>query len=279
MMTEEKKVVSIEDRIPRLREARRKKANRRFIFYLSFLLLLILMVVYLKSPLSYIQEIVVKGDEFVAKEAIIEKSALTTETSIWAFQLDDIEEKVKQLPEIETVDVARTWSHDLEITVTEFKKIAYVDQGGSLSPLLESGSTLSLIDRVDYRGDAPLLVGFNDKEILQLMIEGIQSLPSYLLSHISEIHHQPTDANPYRVHLYMIDGFELLTSIRGFSEHIKAYPSVVSQLDKDSPGLIEIDHSGAVFNQFSEEVKESDPNLGIYEEGEENQLIIEEDEE
>lgn len=276
-MTEEKKVVSIEDRIPKLREARRKQANRRFIFYLTTLLVLIIIVVYLQTPLSYIREVKVTGAQFVSEEVILKQSHLSTKQSLWSFQLKDIEANILALPEIESAEVTRLWTHSVTIAVTEHKKIAYIDQGDHLSPLLESGHTLDYVEKVDYKGDAPLLIGFDDEEIRWLMIEGLQSLPAYLLSHISEIHHRPTEANPYQVHLNMIDGFELLTTIRGFSEHLKVYPSVVSQLDKENPGLIEIDHSGAIFNQFSEE-ETTDPDLEIYEEGEENQLIIEEDE-
>ncbi|GEM00692.1 cell division protein FtsQ [Halolactibacillus halophilus] len=276
-MTEEKKVVSIEDRIPRLREARRKQANRRFIFYFTILLVLIVLVVYLQSPLSYVRKVKVTGSQFISEEIILKQSHLSTEQSLWSFQLKDIEAAILALPEIESAEVKRLWSHTVTINVTEHKKIAYIDQGDYLAPLLESGHTLDYVEKVDYKGDAPLLIGFDDEEIRQLMIEGLQALPSYLLSHISEIYHQPTEANPYQVHLNMIDGFELLTTIRGFSEHLKVYPSVVSQLDKENPGLIEIDHSGAIFNQFSNE-DTTDPDLEIYEEGEENQLIIEEDE-
>lgn len=276
-MTEEKKVVSIEDRIPKLRETRRKKANRRFIFYLTCLLVLIVFVVYLQSPLSYVRQINVTGSQFVSKEVILRQSDLSTERSLWSFRLENIEAKILELPEIKSAKVTRSWTHEVTVAVTEHKKIAYIDQGESLSPLLESGHTLDHVEKVDYKGDAPLLIGFDNEEIRRLMIEGMQALPTYLLSHISEIHYSPTEANPYQVHLNMIDGFELLTTIRGFSEHIKAYPSVVSQLDQANPGLIEIDHSGAIFNQFSEQPT-TDPDLEIYEEGEENQLIIEEDE-
>ncbi|MGM0522714.1 MAG: cell division protein FtsQ/DivIB [Bacillota bacterium] len=276
-MAEEKKVVSIEDRIPKLREARRKQANRRFIFYLTVLLVLIVFVVYLQSPLSYVREVTVTGAQFVSEEIILKQSDLSTEQSLWSFQLEDIEANILALPEIESVEVTRLWTHKITIAVTEHKKIAYIDQGDRLSPLLESGHTLEHVEKVDYKGDAPLLIGFNDEDIRRLMIEGLQALPTYLLSHISEIQYRPTEANPYQVYLNMIDGFELLTTIRGFSEHLKVYPSVVSQLDKENPGLIEIDHSGAIFNQFSDEAN-TDPDLEIYEEGEENQLIIEEDE-
>ncbi len=276
-MTKEKKVVSIEDRIPKLREARRKQANRRFIFYLTTLLVLIVFVVYLQSPLSYVKEVTVTGAQFVSEEIILKQSGLSTEQSLWSFQLEDIEATILALPEIESAEVTRLWTHAITIAVTEHEKIAYIDQGDRLSPLLESGHTLEHVEKVDYKGDAPLLIGFDDEDIRRLMIEGLQALPTYLLSHISEIHHRPTEANPYQVHLNMIDGFELLTTIRGFSEHLKVYPSVVSQLDKENPGLIEIDHSGAIFNQFTGE-ETTDPDLEIYEEGEENQLIIEEDE-
>ncbi|SFO63877.1 cell division protein FtsQ [Halolactibacillus alkaliphilus] len=278
MMTDEKKVVSIEERIPRLREARRKKANRRFIFYLSFLLFLIAIVVYLQSPLSYIRQIMVEGNEFVPEEKIVEASQLSTTTSIWAFRVENIEAAIEKIPEIQSVKVVRQLPHDLEISVIEHKKIAYVDRGESLSPLLESGATLKKVSKSKYQGDAPILIDFSADEVLALLVDELQALPTYLLSHISEIYYAPTESNPYQVHLNMIDGFELLTSIRGFNEHLRVYPSIVSQLNQGEPGLIEIDHAGAVFNKFSNQEDSLDPDLEVYAEGEENQLNVEEDE-
>src|SRR5690625_6294094 len=98
---EEKKVVSIEDRIPKLKEARKKKANRRLLFYLSIFFFLISAIVYLQSPLSHIKHIKVIGNEVVGTQQIIELSGLTTKSNIWVMHEDSIQEAMKEHPMIE----------------------------------------------------------------------------------------------------------------------------------------------------------------------------------
>src|SRR5699024_5011527 len=91
--TEEKKVISIEDRIPKLKEERKKKANRRLIFYLTIFFILIACVVYLQSPYSNVKEITVTGNDVVPIEEIKELSGIDDETNIWMLQ-KRIEKKI-----------------------------------------------------------------------------------------------------------------------------------------------------------------------------------------
>src|SRR5699024_12802480 len=83
---EEKKVISIEERIPRLKEERKKKANRQLILYLSIFFLLISFIVYLQSPHSKVKEIKVAGNDILNDQEVIEWSGITTERDMWTRQ-------------------------------------------------------------------------------------------------------------------------------------------------------------------------------------------------
>src|SRR5690625_6591825 len=80
---EKEKIVSIEERIPKLKEARKKKANRRLLFYLAIFFVLISIIVYLQSPFSHIKEIVVHDNVVLSEEDIIEVSEIALNTNIW----------------------------------------------------------------------------------------------------------------------------------------------------------------------------------------------------
>lgn len=77
------KVVSLEDRIPKLQQQRKQKTNRRLISFLSIFFLLILLVIYFQSPLSKVSSITVKGNVHVESEKIIEMSKITTSNGFW----------------------------------------------------------------------------------------------------------------------------------------------------------------------------------------------------
>lgn len=253
----DKKIVSIEDRIPKLKEERKKKANRRLIFYLSILFFLISVIVYLQSPLSHIQTINVNGNTLVSDEEIIQQSGISTKTNIWMMNQSGIEEKLKEdFLIIESADVKRKLPWTVEIGVQEYDRVGYV-KDELYYPVLGSGKILEQLKQTRYHGDAPLLTGFTEDEYLHRMANELEKLPDNIFNLISEIHWQPTEKNKNKVLLYMNDGHIVDSTIRNFKENISIYPSIVSQLDSDEKGIIHIG-AGAYFESFEKDTESED---------------------
>ncbi|MGI8315031.1 cell division protein FtsQ/DivIB [Halobacillus mangrovi] len=251
---EERKIVSIEDRIPKLKQTRKKKANRRLIVYLTILFLLIATVVYLQSPLSDVREVVVKGQQHVSEEEIQEISKITKDTNIWQVESDKIKKRLESHNEITFADVNRKFPSTVQIEVEEAERIGYVKENGEFRPILENGTELKSTSPLPG-GDAPILAGFNKPTYLKEMSQELKELPDSVSSLISEIHWEPKEDNPYQIRLYMTDGYQVLASIRTFSSKMPAYPSIVSQLDEGLEGIIHID-VGAYFEEFTEAEQE-----------------------
>src|SRR5699024_3339808 len=102
-----KNIVSIEDRIPKLKEARKKKANRRLVFYMTIFFFLISIIIYLQSPLSEVKQVTVQNNAFVPDEEIVEISGLSEKQNIWAIDFAAVEETLENNPIIDTVTVDR----------------------------------------------------------------------------------------------------------------------------------------------------------------------------
>ncbi len=237
----EKKVISIEDRIPTLKEARRKKANRRTIYYVVIFFLLILIIVYLQSPLSNVKHIKVTGNITVETEEIIKTSELTTENNIWGLNMEKLEKNITSLPKIKTAVITRKLPNTVTIEVEEFEKVGYIHDNGIFYPVLENGQALKNEIFVQPKSDAPILIGFSDSTYLSEMTVELQKLHKELSALISEIHWIPDTLNPYKLRLYMVNGREVITSIRNFSEKMKVYPSIAVQLDDSQKGYINLD--------------------------------------
>ena len=92
------KVITIEDRIPRLKEERKRKANRRFILYLSLFFLLILLVVYLQSPLSKVGKIDIQGNFYVSDADILKAGQITENTSFWNISKTKLNSQMSKSP-------------------------------------------------------------------------------------------------------------------------------------------------------------------------------------
>ncbi|WP_226578500.1 cell division protein FtsQ/DivIB [Halobacillus litoralis] len=248
---EERKVVSIEDRIPKLKQTRRKKANRRLIFYLTILFLLIATVVYLQSPLSNVRNIVVEGEYHVSKEEIMELAGVTQDTNYWKVDAEEMKKQIESHKEITFASIDRSFPNTVHIEVKEAERIGYVQENGKFYAIMEDGTRLEG-DTALPGGDAPILAGFSKKTYLKEMSHELKELPVSVSNLISEIQWEPKDGNPYQIRLYMNDGFQVQASIRNFSEKMPAYPSIVSQLDEEAEGVIHID-VGAYFEEFSSE--------------------------
>src|SRR5690625_1738716 len=123
MGMDDKKIVSIEDRIPKLKQARKKKANRRLVFYLSIFFFLISIIVYLQSPLSHIKTIQVNGNAFLTDEEVIEISELQMNTNIWTINKEEIAEQMAANPIVESAEVNRILPRTVEISLKEFEHV------------------------------------------------------------------------------------------------------------------------------------------------------------
>ncbi|WP_028782689.1 cell division protein FtsQ/DivIB [Thalassobacillus devorans] len=247
---EKKNIVSIEDRIPKLKHARKKKANRRLIFYLTILFLLIAIVIYLQSPLSHVKNIKVSGNVHVPDEEIREMSHISGDENFWQVDKQQIQTSVMAHPEINEASVSRNFPNTITIKVDEYDRVGYVKLDGSYYPILENGTRLESYELHVTNGDAPLLIGFDKATYLEEMSKELRELPDSIARLISEIHWTPTDDNPFQIKLYMNDGYEVQGTIRNFSKKMRAYPSIVAQLGPEDKGIIHID-VGAYFEAYS----------------------------
>lgn len=79
------KIVNIEERIPKIKEQRKQKANRRLISFIMLFFMMVLIIVYLQTPISKISSISVTGNENVSKKEIIDLSDIKSgDTEFWS---------------------------------------------------------------------------------------------------------------------------------------------------------------------------------------------------
>lgn len=251
----EKKIVSIEDRIPKLKQRRQKKANRRLVFYLSIFFLLISLIIYLQSPLSHIKLIEVTGNRHLSEEEVIEGSELSTDTNIWTVNEEKTEQSISKIPLVKEVTVEKKLPWTVKITLEEHARVGYLKKENELYPILGNSTILSPVSTL--KGDAPLLIDFNEDEYLTRMTVELNKLPDTILNLISEIHWKPSEEDKNKIFLYMNDGYIVNGTIRKFAEKMQIYPSIVSQLNPESEGIIHIG-VGAYFEEFNNVLDEDE---------------------
>ncbi|MEK3887059.1 cell division protein FtsQ/DivIB [Bacillus sp. FSL K6-3431] len=251
------KVLSLEERIPKIKEHRKRKANRRLILLLSLFFLLIVSVVYFQSPLSHIKKIEISGNEKMSAKDILSVTGLTEGLNIWKVDKHFAKEKLMDLSEIKKVDISIAFPNILKIDLVENATIAYVENKQNFYPLLETGEVLKKGQRMNLVENAPILVNFESGAILETLAVELEQLPPEIVHVISEIRYDPNKTDKYHIYLFMNDGNEVQASISSFSEKMVHYPSYISQLDPDIRGVLDLE-VGSFFKAYGVEGKGSD---------------------
>lgn len=248
---EKDKVVPLEDRLPQLKKERKQKANRRFIFYATVFFLLILIVVYFQSPLSRVRHISVTGEQIAGTESVVRASGISQKTHIWDIRTDEAEKKIEKLPTVKSAEVRTNFPNQVNIQIKEFNRKAYLFKGGRYYPILQNGAILSEMPEDKLPVDAPVLVGFENPEMLKKVAEGLSGLPQQVIHSISDIHYINSQAGEDDLVLYMNDGNRIVASTRTFAKNIRLYPGIAANLPEGTHGTIHLS-VGSYFVPYDE---------------------------
>jgi hypothetical protein len=109
-----------------------------FLFFISFLLLL-----FLHSPFSKVQEIRITGTSLLRHEEVLERVGIQIGDSFFQVDKRKLEQQIKELPEVQEVKVSKTFPNLVEVKVTEYPVIAfYRTPENRFLPILENGVIL-----------------------------------------------------------------------------------------------------------------------------------------
>ncbi|WP_332647974.1 cell division protein FtsQ/DivIB [Lysinibacillus sp. 54212] len=248
------KVIDIEDRIPTLRENRRKRTNFKFIFITTLFVLILFLLLYFQSPYSEIKKISISGDVLVDNTFYEEATELQKGDSMWSFKPKDIEEKLKKMNWVQSVTVKRKWLTTVTIRVKEYQKVAYISKDNTFYPMLENGVIYDATNEL-VPIDAPIFLQFDDEALRKRLLKELAKLRPEVLALISQINASSTEADPYAITLFMNDGYEVRADISSLASKLNYYPSIVAQIESEETyekGIIDIE-VGSYYRPYSDE--------------------------
>lgn len=238
-------MISLEDRVPKLKNIRKKKARVQLIILLAIFFLLMLLIVYFNSSYSKISDFDIKGNQLVTEEELLQWSSEAKDELFITYSTSKLEAQILKHPEIKEVHVSRQLPNQLNIEVVENKKIAYMREKkeSHFTPILETSDLLTKRQTNDPES-LPILVGFTDQEVLKSLTIELVELPKEITNLISEIHN--TKEGQGRIHLYMNDGMKVVANIATLTKHLVHYPLYAEQFDPKVEGFLDIE-VGSVF--------------------------------
>jgi len=241
------KVIDIEERIPTLRERRRKRTNRKFAALLFIFVSLLLVLLYSQSTYSEIQSIEVKGAELFDEESYKQASTLQIGDSMWSFNSDEIERHLETLEWVESVSVQKKWLTSVEVEIEEFIEMGYLDQGNNYQVVLSNGIVLN---QPVTNIEGPIFSNFEDEAKREALVEQLVNTEPEVQNLISQIILDPDEERADYITIYMNDGNEIKAILSTLAEKINYYPSVTAQLEEQK-GVIDME-VGIYFRSFND---------------------------
>lgn len=244
------KVIDIEERIPSMREKRRRRTNRKFLFVITIFALALLVLLYFQSSLSQINKITLKGANLYEESFYLEAIDMSVNQPLWGFTIKDTEKIIRKMDSVQEVDITRKWLRDVDIVIKEWDPIAYLEEEGQYKLLLENGEVFSE-NTLHPEEDAPILNGFTNAEHKKRMTAQLMQMESGVYQLISEIIYSGTKDDPNPITVYMDDGYEIRAILPTFAEKMAYYPEITAQLQDHEKGVIDME-VGTYFTPFSE---------------------------
>ncbi|MCG7316729.1 cell division protein FtsQ/DivIB [Brevibacillus laterosporus] len=233
-----------DDRIPLVKNAtpRKKKGNRRLIIILAIFFLLVLGVVFFRSPYSKVTDIQVYGNILYTKEQIIQASTLTNGMQFLNVWDSDVEAGISTLKGIKDISISRDFPGIIRLNIQEYRRTAlYVNGQKQPSYLLEDGTILAPPTQV-LMMDRPIIQSWasKDPKMLKQLAEALVSLQGGVLHQISDLSLVPTKYDNQQVVLNMRDGNEIRSTLSQLKKKLPWYPSIVQEIPKEQKGIVNL---------------------------------------
>lgn len=242
--------------IPQMQKGRKKRGNKKLLWLLALFFTILLVVLFLRSPLNQIQEIIINGNELVTDSQILYTAGLELDMPYFGMDEDEVAEKISQLSAVSEVKVEKNFPGVVLLQIKEYERVAFLlRDSGQLIPVLENGMTLPLDENWPGMLDRPIIRDSISGNRLKELAGQLNQLDDRVLSRISEIAMDEEENDPNRLQLFMKDGFQVKTSITDFAENMSWYPSFVHYLNQEgkNTGVVTL-LEGKWFVPYEEEI-------------------------
>ena len=199
-------------------------------------ILVLLLSVYLLTPLSTIKNIEVKGNSNTQADDIKQASGIQDSDYTLALLLDKEKyaERIKSNHWIESAKIDYKFPTNFTIEVKEFKIVGYYVTGEDHYPILSSGTIDSNPVNLLNLPETYLTVTFNDEQQVKELITGLSTISEDIKSQIQKIELAPSKATADLLKITMLDTDEILVPLSELSKKLPYYSKIKPQLAESS---------------------------------------------
>ena len=198
--------------------------------------LVLLLSVYLLTPLSTIKHIEVKGNSKTQADDIKQASGIQDSDYTLALLLDKEKyaERIKSNHWIESAKIVYKFPTNFTIEVKEFAIVGYYVSGEEHYPILSSGTVESSPVNLLNLPETYLTVTFNDEQQVKDLMTGLSSISEDIKSQIQKIELAPSKATADLLKITMQDTDEIVVPLSELSKKLPYYSKIKPQLSEPS---------------------------------------------
>ena len=198
--------------------------------------LVLLLSIYLLTPLSTIKHIEVKGNVQTQADDIKQVSGIQDSDYTLALLLDKetYAEQIKSNHWIESAKIDYKFPTNFTIEVKEFEIVGYYVTGEDHYPILSSGTIDSSPVNLLNLPETYLTVTFNDEQQVKELITGLSTISEDIKSQIQKIELAPSKATADLLKITMQDTDEILVPLSELSKKLPYYSIIKPQLSEPS---------------------------------------------
>ena len=198
--------------------------------------LVLLLSIYLLTPLSTIKHIEVKGNVQTQADDIKQVSGIQDSDYTLALLLDKetYAEQIKSNHWIESAKIDYKFPTNFTIEVKEFEIVGYYVTGEDHYPILSSGTIDSSPVNLLNLPETYLTVTFNDEQQVKELITGLSTISEDIKSQIQKIELAPSKATADLLKITMQDTDEILVPLSELGKKLPYYSKIKPQLAEPS---------------------------------------------
>lgn len=218
----------------------KKRRSTRLIWIIVLLCLVLLSVLFFRSPISKVNDLRFVGNTMAAKEQLSEASGLKSGSPYFFMSEEKIKEAIiSSYPFIQSVQMEKHFPGKVTVYVKEYETVAYeLKSDGQVEACLENGSVVLLKQEKQLVLEKPLLTNWSDPNgdaVKKQLSTSLAAIPEGLLADISEIKYDPSDSFNDRIKIYTRSGFEVITTVSMLPDKIAYLSGIV---ETQEPGRI-----------------------------------------
>lgn len=247
-------------------EFKRKSLNRRnrhriqLGIFLSVVIIVTLILLYMFTSISYVKEVKVNDVQLITEKKVKEILDISRQDRLYTLPVNKMEQNIKLQDGVKNVKISRHFPNKVTVDIEEYDIVGVVPDGSDFNPLLENGQILTSVTHVDG-SNAPVVSDFARKERQQLVSILNETNPA-ILNAISEINFVPNKEASRRIQIFMNDGLEVIGDLRTLGDKLNYYPSMAKNVPRNQkgdlvkPGIIDLE-VGSVFIPYESKKAET----------------------